>query len=53
MPTITKINNLVTDSKELPPVKSYDPLITRSCGVTWQFKYVIPPLTSKNGKVVT
>ena len=36
----TKLDRVVTYHKGLPPIKSHDPLITRSCEITWQTKNV-------------
>ena len=52
----TKPVRVVTYNKELPPIKSQNSLITCSCAVTTQFKYIIStttrPIAIKLGKVV-
>ena len=57
MDVATKFGRVVPCSKELPSIKSQNLLITWSCKVTRQIKYVIStttgPLVIKIGKVVS
>ena len=58
MPIATKLGRVVTYHEGLPPIKSHDPLITWSCKITWQTKFIITPLpkvamTRKLGRMVT
>ena len=44
MPMATKVGRVVTYHEGLPPIKSHDRLITWSCKITGQTKFVITPL---------
>ena len=43
----TKFVWFVTYSDQLPPMNSYDPSVSWAFEVTWQIKYVIPPLAKQ------
>ena len=57
MPMATTLCRMVTYNEELPPINSYEPLITWSCKVTWQIKCYISPtimlVVTKPGRVKT
>ena len=44
MSMATNLNRVVTYHERLPPLGSYEPLITRSCEIMWQTKIIITPL---------
>ena len=44
VPMATKLGRIVTHLDGLLPIKSHDPLITRSCKITWFTKTITSPL---------
>ena len=41
MPLATRLGRMVPYLKRLPPIKLLNPLVTRSCLITWQTKNII------------